>query len=306
MCHHSFFWKNLKSWKKCWKVKHGVHGEVERYKAWGFTQTFGVNYNKTFARIAKFMSICCILVLVTIENMKIHQIDNKISFLNGDLEEEIYMEQPQGFTEGNEHLVCKLHKSLYGLKQFPRAWNKFQMHFWKLSNLWGMMWTLACMLHKWKMSSFSLLSVSMISSWCAIIRTSFCKWRKNFLESSKWKILMICIFSWAWKWKKDRDWCLLYINQIGYFKEILKHFHIEDYKNIKVPLNPKAKLKNIYEPKCWNGEGSLSTSRWILDICHVYLARFGIPNKRGLHMANLSLKHWIVIKHIFRYLQGIL
>jgi hypothetical protein len=67
------------------------------------------------------MSIHYILALVTIEDMKIHQMDIKIVFLNGDLEEEIYMEQPQGFTQGGEHLVCKLHKSLYGLKQFPRA-----------------------------------------------------------------------------------------------------------------------------------------------------------------------------------------
>ncbi len=51
--------------------------------------------------------------------------DRKIAFFNGQLEEDIYMEQPQGFVhQGNEHLVCKLHKSLYGLKQSPRAWNQ--------------------------------------------------------------------------------------------------------------------------------------------------------------------------------------
>ncbi len=83
-------------YKWVFKFKHGVHAEVKRYKAWGFTQTFGINYNKTFACIAKFMSICCILTLVTIEDMKIQQMDVKIAFLNGDLEEEIYMEQPQG------------------------------------------------------------------------------------------------------------------------------------------------------------------------------------------------------------------
>jgi hypothetical protein len=93
-----------------------VDGEVERYKAKlvarGFTQTFGVDYTKTFAHVAKFVSIRCILALVAIENMDIHQMDVKTAFLNGDLEEEIYMEQPKGFAQEGEHLVCKLHKSL--------------------------------------------------------------------------------------------------------------------------------------------------------------------------------------------------
>jgi len=90
------------SCKWVFKIKHGVHGEVECYKAKlvarGFTQTFGVDYNETFAPIAKFVSIHCILALAAIEDMEIHQMDIKTTFLNGDLEEEIYMEQPQGFT----------------------------------------------------------------------------------------------------------------------------------------------------------------------------------------------------------------
>jgi len=117
------------SCKWVFKIKQGVNGEVERYKARlvprGFTQTYGVDYNETFAPVEKFTSIHCILALATLEDMEIHQMDMKTTFLNGELEEEIYMEQPQGFMhQGGEHLVCKLHKSLYGLKQPPRAWNQ--------------------------------------------------------------------------------------------------------------------------------------------------------------------------------------
>jgi len=116
------------SCKWVFKIKHGVHGEVECYKAKlvarGFTQTFGVDYNETFAPVAKFVSIRCILALAAIKDMEIHQMDVKTAFLNGDLEEEIYMEQPEGFTQEGEHLVCKFHKSLYGLKQSLRAWNQ--------------------------------------------------------------------------------------------------------------------------------------------------------------------------------------
>jgi hypothetical protein len=117
------------SCKWVFKIKQGANGEVERYKARlvarGFTQTYEVDYNETFAPVAKFTSIRCILALATLEDMEIHQMDVKTAFLNGKLEEEIYMEQPQGFVrQGGEHLVCKLHKSLYGLKQSPRAWNQ--------------------------------------------------------------------------------------------------------------------------------------------------------------------------------------
>ncbi len=107
------------------KIKHGVNGEIEHYKARlvakGFTQTFVVDYNETFACVTKFMSIRCILTLATIEDMEIHPMDVKTSIFNGDFEEEIYMEQPKRFTQGGEHLMCKLQKFLYGLKQFPQA-----------------------------------------------------------------------------------------------------------------------------------------------------------------------------------------
>jgi hypothetical protein len=103
--------------------------EVERYKARlvarGFTQTYGVDNNKTFVPVTKFTSIRCILALAALENKEIHQMDMKKTFFNSELKKEIYMEQPQGFMhQGGEHLVCKLHKSLYGLKQSPRAWNQ--------------------------------------------------------------------------------------------------------------------------------------------------------------------------------------
>ncbi len=79
------------------KIKHGFDGEIERYKARLVargTQTFGVDYNETFAPMAEYVLICCIFALATIGDMEIHQMDVKIAFINGDLEKEIYMEQP--------------------------------------------------------------------------------------------------------------------------------------------------------------------------------------------------------------------
>jgi hypothetical protein len=88
------------SCKWLFKIKQGTNGEVERYKvrlvARGFTQTYGVDFNENFPLVAEFTSIRCILALVALEDMEIHQMDVKTTFLNIELEEEIYMEQPHG------------------------------------------------------------------------------------------------------------------------------------------------------------------------------------------------------------------
>ncbi len=104
-----------------------VFNNIVRHKARlvakGYFQVEGVDFNETFAAVAKFTTIRCMLTIGAAMDLEIHQMDVKTTFLNGELEEDIYMDQPQGFVQdGKEHLVCKLKKSLYGLKQSPRAW----------------------------------------------------------------------------------------------------------------------------------------------------------------------------------------
>ena len=115
--------------KWVFKVKETVEGLVERYKARlvakGFLQKYVVDFEETFAPVAKFTSIRIILSLAAQYQLVLHQMDVKTAFLNGILDEEIYMKQPEGFVDVNypDH-VCKLKRALYGLKQSPRMWNK--------------------------------------------------------------------------------------------------------------------------------------------------------------------------------------
>ena len=99
-----------------------------RVVAKGFTQIPDIDYDETFSPVARFESLRLLLALAALENWEIHQMDVKSAFLNGVLNEEIYMEQPQGFiAAGQENKVCRLKKAIYGLKQASRAWNQ-QFH----------------------------------------------------------------------------------------------------------------------------------------------------------------------------------
>ena len=86
-----------------------------------FAQKKGIDFDEIFSPVFKLTSINTILSLVAVEYLHLEQLDVKTSFLHGDSEEEIYMQQPQGYEiKGKENLVCRLNKSLYGPKQAPR------------------------------------------------------------------------------------------------------------------------------------------------------------------------------------------
>jgi hypothetical protein len=119
--------KKAVSCKWIYTVKQNPEGKVERYKARlvarGFSQTYGIDYDETFAPVAKMNTVRILVSCAANFGWKLHQLDVKNAFLHGDLQEEVYMEIPPGFgTSQTKGKVCRLKKSLYGLKQSPRAW----------------------------------------------------------------------------------------------------------------------------------------------------------------------------------------
>ena len=90
----------------------------------GFSQKFGLDYDETFCPVVRFESFRALIALAAQNGLKLHQMDVTTAFLNGELEDEVYMKQPEGFiVQDQEHLVCKLKRSIYGLRQSPRCWN---------------------------------------------------------------------------------------------------------------------------------------------------------------------------------------
>ena len=108
-------------YKWIFKKKMNADGSIDKYKARlvikGYKQKEGLDYFDTYSPITRISSIRMLIAIAAIHDLEIHQMDVKTTFLNGDLDEEVYMEQPEGFIDpGQEKKVCWLVKSLYGCK----------------------------------------------------------------------------------------------------------------------------------------------------------------------------------------------
>nr|GEV48429.1 zinc finger, CCHC-type [Tanacetum cinerariifolium] len=115
--------------KWIFKRKLKVDGTIKKFKArlviQGFKQKSEIDYFDTYALVERISTIRLLIVMASIHNLIIHRMDVKMAFLNGELDKEVYMNQPQGFImPGNENKVCKLIKSLYGLKHAPEQWHQ--------------------------------------------------------------------------------------------------------------------------------------------------------------------------------------
>ncbi|CAH9125411.1 unnamed protein product [Cuscuta epithymum] len=122
--------KNQKAIRVKWvfKLKKDPEGRIVNYKARlvakGYVHNYGIDYQEVFAPIARMETVRTLLALTAQRGGETHHMDVKTAFLNGDLEEDVYVKQPEGFIDKeNPNKVLKLHKALYGLKQAPRSWN---------------------------------------------------------------------------------------------------------------------------------------------------------------------------------------
>lgn len=110
----------------CLQTKLQVDGSIKHYKtslvAKDFTHVKGLNYNGTFAHVAQLVTIRCLLAIVATKHWIIQLLDIYNAFLHGDLDDEVYVKPPSRYCHQGEMHVCRLHKSLYGLKQAFRQW----------------------------------------------------------------------------------------------------------------------------------------------------------------------------------------
>ncbi|KAM2043175.1 hypothetical protein ACFXTI_036479 [Malus domestica] len=301
--------------KWVFKTKRNTVGKVERHKARlvakGFTQREGIDYNETFSPVSSKDSLRVIMALTAHFNLELHQMDVKSAFLNGDLFEEIVMVQPPGFVEeGKESMVCRLNKSIYGLKQSSRQW---YIKFDQVVAAFGFEENKIddCIYLKVSGSKFIFLVLYVDNILLASSDSNLLHTTKGMLtESFDMKDLGEAHFVLGIEIERDRSKRMLRLSQKTYIDRILKRFNMEKCAGGELPIAKGDKLstdqcpKNDLEKNEMKDKpyASLVGSIMYAQVCTRPDLGFAV-SVLGRFQSNPGNTHWTAAKKVLRYLK---
>lgn len=301
--------KNVKIIGRKWVYtkKEGIPGvEPPRFKsrlvAKGYSQREGIYYNEILAPVVKHVSIRVLLQIVAAEDLEFEQLDVKTAFLHGELEEVIYMSQPEGYeVEGREDWVYLLKKSLYGLKQSPRQWNQ-KFNDFMISRGFTRSSVDSCVYLLLYVDDMLVASKSMqeIKILKKDLGTVF---EMKDLGPAK-KILGMEI-------TRNRKELRLELSQCDYIEKVLKLFQMEKAKPVKTPIGILFKLKSATDKELKEQSEAMSKVPYANVMGSVMYMMIGtrpdIAYAVGMvtrFMGNPIREHWIAVKWLLKYLRG--
>ena len=293
--------------KWIFKKKLKTDGTVERFKARlvirGFTQKFGLDYFYTYSPVTKIATIRVLFALASSYNLIVHQMDVKTAFLNGDLEEELYMEQPPGFVvPGKENKVCRLKKSLYGLKQAPKQWYE-KFHNTILSFGFVVNGSDACVYSKMFGAQCVILCLYVDDMLLFGTNMYVIDETKKFLNS-KFEMkdlgeVDVILGVKVTKTKKG-----YFLSQSHYVEKILKNFDCFELPPLRTPYDPSGTLiKNVGDSVSQTEYAKVLGSLMFLMNCTRPDIAFAV-SRLSRYTHNPSTQHWVALRRVLRYLGG--
>lgn len=301
--------KTLKA-KWVFALKRNQEGEIIRYKARfvakGYNQREGIDFNETYAPVIRQSSLRFLMALAVQNDLKIDQMDVTTAYLHGDLEEEIYIEQPEGFNDESNR-VCRLKKSLYGLKQSGRQWN------FKLDD------TLKSFgLIKSKMDPCIYFNENLDLIIAIYVDDLLIFWKNASVLDHIKKALNT---SFKMKDLGTAKCCLginikqsngkIELDQKNYINKVLERFNMKDCKPISTPsdLNQKLSMNSKDDSEAHDESKQRIPYQEAVGSL-LYLAQCTRPdisfavNDVSRFNSNFNLVHWKAVKRIMRYLKG--
>ncbi|KAK4410175.1 Retrovirus-related Pol polyprotein from transposon TNT 1-94 [Sesamum angolense] len=299
-----------------WVFKRKHEDNATRYKARlvakGFTQKEGIDYTEIFSPVVKFTTVRIILALTAQFDWELKQMDVKTAFLHGDLDEQIYMCQPSGFIDKEKpNHVCLLKKSLYGLKQSPRQWNKKFDLFMKSLKFKRSAYD-PCLYFKYEheIPVFLVLYVDdmLIASPSLTLIENL---QKNLCKTFEMKDLGNAKRILGMTIDRNRKTSTIFLNQSSYVTSVLEKFSMKNAKATAVPLAAHFQLCKEQSPKNESETEQMKNIPYSNAIGSVmYLMVSTRPDIAyavsclSRYMSNAGLPHWEALKWLLRYLNG--
>jgi len=308
---------NVVGSKWVFRAKKDAAGKIVRYKArlvaQGFSQIPGVDYFDTFAPVARLASIRTVLAFAASEDLETGQIDIKGAYLNGELtdNERIYMRQPPGYSQGS--LVCKLHKTLYGLKQSGRRWYQ------KLVDI---MTALKFVRSEVDQAVFYrrdegrgiLIIVLVHVDDCSIVASSQPLIDRFKIEITKHvEITDMGALHWILgiEVRRVREERKMLLSQCSYIDSILRRYGLDELKPISTPMDPNVRLTSAQSPTATDDIAKMRDVPYHEAIGSLMYASLGTRPDISFAVQTLSrfavnpgMAHWEAVKRVFRYLKG--
>lgn len=297
--------------KWVFKVKRNRDGSIDKYKARlvieGFTQRYGIDYDQTFSPVTKLGTVRSILSEAANEKMHLVHFDVCSAFLYGELRECIFMQQPQGYNDESGK-VCRLNRSLYGLKQASRCWNETFGAF--LKRLGFEMSEADPCLYLWAKENQKMLVSLYVDD--GLVASSDSELANNFLEKLKleFKITVKQATFFLGLEIDQSNYRSIKICQKSYAKKVLRKFGMENCRAVKTPILKDSTSEKQEAEKLKDGDGKQSIPYREAIGALMYLMvgtrpdlafSVGILSRK---LENPTCEDWVKVKRVFRYIEG--